>query len=203
MPLHDWNRVEDYVYHDFHTIWLIAIRRVLNGGVLPQGYYALAEQVTRTMGPDVLTLEMPGAPDGKGNGSAVPGNPSAHRLAVAEAPPRVQLTAQIPPRPARFRQKRIAIRHSSDNRLVAIIELVSPGNKAARHPFRSFVNKAVRAIEAGIHVLIIDPFPPGKRDPNGIHAAIWDELGGDPYSMPADKPLTLVAYEAAPTGPRC
>jgi hypothetical protein len=203
MPIHDWTRVEGYVYHDFHTGWLVAIRRVLNRGVLPAGYYALAEQSMRTMGPDVLTLESPGPDVPASNGAALPGNPSAPRLAVAEAPPRVQVIDRLPPRPTGFRQKRLAIRHSSGNRLVALIELVSPGNKAATHPFRSFVKKAVKALESRIHVLIIDPFPPGKRDPNGIHGAIWEELGGDPYTQPADKPLTLAAYEATRDGPGC
>jgi hypothetical protein len=27
-----------------------------------------------------------------------------------------------------------------------------------------------------IHMLIVDPFPPGPRDPNGVHAAIWQEM---------------------------
>ena len=59
MPLHDWTRVPAYVYHDFHTGLLVAVRRVLNAGVLPAGYYALADQSMRTMGPDVLTLGPP------------------------------------------------------------------------------------------------------------------------------------------------
>jgi hypothetical protein len=49
MPLHDWTRVPAYAYHDFHTGLLVAIRRVLNSGVLPEGYYARAEQSMRTM----------------------------------------------------------------------------------------------------------------------------------------------------------
>ena len=44
-------------------------------------------------------------------------------------------------------------------------------------------------------MLIIDPFPPGPRDPNGVHAAIWQEVQEDEFQLPADKPLTLVAYE--------
>jgi hypothetical protein len=44
MPLRDWTRVPGCVYHDFHTGFLVAIRRVLNSGVLPEGYYALADQ---------------------------------------------------------------------------------------------------------------------------------------------------------------
>jgi hypothetical protein len=204
MPLHDWTRIETYVYHHFHSFWLGAICRVLNRGqVLPAGFYAMAEQVTRTMGPDVLTLQTSPNPLLPPAGGVVPGNPLAVRVAVSESPPRAKVVGTAPPRKPGFRQRRVAIRHSSDDRLVALIELVSPGNKSATSPFRSFVGKAVRAIEAGIHLLVIDPFPPGKRDPNGVHGAIWEELGGDPYRQPNDKPLTVASYEANPEGPRC
>ncbi len=46
-----------------------------------------------------------------------------------------------------------------------------------------------------IHLLIVDPFPPSPRDPQGVHAAIWAEVKGDSFELPADRPLTLVAYE--------
>ncbi len=204
MPMHDWTRVETYVYHHFHSFWLGEICRILNRGrVLPAGYYAMAEQVTRTMGPDVLTLQIPTNPLLPQANGVVPGNPAATQIAVAETPPRVRMSGTAPPRTTGFKQKRIAIRHSSDDRLVSLIELVSPGNKSAKHPFQTFVGKAVRAIEAGIHILIIDPFPPGKRDPNGIHGAIWAVLGGEPYTQPTDKPLVVAAYDANPKGPRC
>lgn len=193
MPLHDWTRVGAYAYHDFHTEWLVAIRHVLNGGVLPPGYYARAEQTLRTMGPDVLTLQTrdPKPP---------PGTPAGTLLTVPAAPPRVAVAAVSAPRVPAFKQKRLAIRHSSDDRLIAIVELVSPGNKSSVQPLREFVKKIATAVDAGIHALVIDPFPPGKRDPNGIHGAIWPRLGGDPYTRPADKPLTLAAYESGDAG---
>lgn len=203
MPIHDWTRVEAFIYHDFHTGLLVALRRVLNSGVLPDGYYAMAEQTTRTMGPDVLTLELPPRQPTPAKGTGLTNMGNGVRLAVADAPPRVRVVARAAPRPVGFRQKRVTIRHKSDDRLVAIFELVSPGNKAATEPFRSFVRKAVRAIENGIHVLVLDPFPPGKRDPNGVHGAIWDALGGDPYTQPADKPLVVASYETNPAGPGC
>lgn len=190
MPLHDWTRVEAYAYHDFHTAWLIAIRRVLNDGVLPPGYYARAEQTLRTMGPDVLTLQTkdPAPPR---SGDTV--------LTVPAAPPRVAIAATGAPRVPAFAQKRLAIRHASDDRLVAIVELVSPGNKSSAQPLREFVKKVTVAVDAGIHALVIDPFPPGKRDPNGVHGAIWPRLGGEPYTRPPDKPLAVASYESGDT----
>jgi hypothetical protein len=76
-----------------------------------------------------------------------------------------------------------------------VVEIVSPGNKAGWNALRAFVEKACELLEHRVHLLLIDPFPPGPRDPNGIHAAIWEEIEDDPFQLPADKPLTLVAYE--------
>ena len=45
---------------------------------------------------------------------------------------------------------------------------------------------------------MIDLFPPTKRDPEGIHKAIWDEFEEEEFELPADKPLVLVAYDAGP-----
>jgi hypothetical protein len=95
----------------------------------------------------------------------------------------------------RCKKSSIAVRHESGDRLVAMFEIVSPGNKASRHAFRAFVVKACELLERRIHLLIVDPFPPTPRDPNGVHAAIWEEVEDDSFEPPADKPLTLVAYE--------
>jgi hypothetical protein len=150
------------------------------------------------MGPDVLALKArPRA------GPDVPvGNPAAARFAVAVAPPRVRVAAAAPAPPPRPRNH-LAVRHRSGDEVVAFIDLVSPGNKAAADAFRRFVNKAVRAVRAGVHLVVIDPFPPTPRDPAGVHGAIWPRLGGDPFTPPAGKPLTLAAYEAGFDGPRC
>ena len=45
---------------------------------------------------------------------------------------------------------------------------------------------------------MIDLFPPGKRDSQGIHKAIWDQFIEGDFELPAGKPLTLVAYDAQP-----
>jgi hypothetical protein len=96
-----------------------------------------------------------------------------------------------------YRRKKsaIAVRHVSGDRIVAMVEIVSPGNKATRHALNRFVDKACELLEYRIHLLIVDPFPPTPRDPNGIHAAIWQEIEANGFSLPAEKPLTLVAYE--------
>ncbi len=42
--------------------------------------------------------------------------------------------------------------------------------------------------------MVLDLHPPGPRDPQGIHGAIWAEVGDDRFRAPADRQLTLAAY---------
>jgi hypothetical protein len=90
---------------------------------------------------------------------------------------------------------RVTIRHP-DGDVVAVLEIISPGNKDSRHAIRAFARKAVEFLQAGVHLLIVDLFPPGPRDPQGIHKVIWDRLQDEPFALPPDKPLTVVAYAA-------
>jgi hypothetical protein len=97
----------------------------------------------------------------------------------------------------RRKQDAVAVRHVSGDRIVAMVEVVSPGNKAARNATRAFVQKVAELLEKGVHLLILDLHPPGKRDPDGIHGEIWQEIAGEEYTLPADRPVTLAAYENA------
>ncbi len=81
---------------------------------------------------------------------------------------------------------------------MAVIEILSPGNKNNQNALRAFVRKTADLIWQGIHVLVVDLFPPSDRDPQGIHKVIWDELGEMPFELPPDKPLTVAAYQATP-----
>ena len=49
-------------------------------------------------------------------------------------------------------------------------------NKFSNNELRTFVEKTSNMIAQGVHLLVIDLFPPSKRDPQGIHKAIWDEF---------------------------
>jgi hypothetical protein len=92
---------------------------------------------------------------------------------------------------------RVAVRHRHGH-IVAVVEIVSPGNKASTSELRTFVEKSSELIMQGIHLLVIDLFPPGKRDPQGIYKAIWDQFEEEDFELPTDKPLTLAAYDAGP-----
>jgi hypothetical protein len=188
-PIHDWTKVRAGTFHHFHQRWIGAIGDALNSGLLPEGYFALAEQRTRGPEPDVVTLKVPG--------TAAPPN-GASGIAAATLAPKTRFRMESDAANYARRADRIAIRHN-DGDLVGIIEIVSPGNKSSRFGFRSFVRKAIEFLNAGVHLLIVDLFPPSLRDPQGIHKAIWDCVEDVPFELPTDKPLTLASYVAGAT----
>ncbi|MBM3996012.1 MAG: hypothetical protein FJ303_17950 [Planctomycetes bacterium] len=62
MPVHDWTRASDGTFHDFHFSCVLEIKRALKRGILPKGYYVMAEQIGGDLGtPDALTLQAAGA----------------------------------------------------------------------------------------------------------------------------------------------
>jgi hypothetical protein len=93
----------------------------------------------------------------------------------------------------------IAVRHISGDHIVAVVEVISPGNKGSKSAFKALIDKACELLEHKIHLLILDLFPPTKRDPNGLHAALWEEIADESFTPPANEPLTLAAYESSVT----
>lgn len=194
MPIHDWSRVRAGKFHHFHNSWIYKISDRLNDGLLPPGFYAAGEQIAREVEPDVLTftaapVEAP--PSWRGDASV---------LAVEEHPPRVSFHVESEEAMLLCKQDRLVVHALDGDRVVAILEVVSLANKSSRHGIERFLYKAAAAIRQGIHLLIIDLYPPGSSDPQGMHVALWDHLFGV-QSVPADigsRPLTLASYRAAP-----
>jgi hypothetical protein len=196
MPVHEWTRVDAGIFHDFHHAWIEEIKRALNSGILPDEYYALAEQFAGGLGPDVLTLEGPSShPSEETDFPASSTDAGSAGGGVLLASPSTQLTAETDMEFYRRKQNVVIVRHVSGDRVVAVVEIISPGNKAARRPFRSLVEKAADLLDQQVHLLIVDVLPHGRRDRHGVHAAIWDEIAGQPYEAPAERPLTLASYE--------
>jgi hypothetical protein len=94
------------------------------------------------------------------------------------------------------RRRTVVIRHVSNHKIVAMIEIVSPGNRSSQRELEELLDKLVSAINQGHHLLVIDLFPPTRVAPAGIHGALLDALSGGQYEPPPDRPLTLSAYSA-------
>src|SRR5262249_23189180 len=151
MPIHDWTRVLDGSFHAFHYQWGSRLVAALNGGLLPPGYSAMAEQIATRMQTDVLTLHRtnPGA-------TALTNGPGG--VAIADVPPRARLRLrpdpQRRPRQLKRRPKSVVVRHKSDHRIVAVIEIVSPANKDRRDSVRVLASKVVQFIESNVSALV-------------------------------------------------
>ncbi len=198
MPIHDWTRVDAGIFHDFHLAWISELRKALNSGILPSGYYALAEQVAGSVEPDVLTLQGNGQSAEESSGAD--SESSGGTLTLVRTVPQARFTMPLTIPDYVSRRRTLVIHHVSGDRIVALLEIVSPGNKASQHAFHTFIEKAVGMLARGYHLLVVDLHPPTPRDPQGIHAVIAAELGGPPFTPPAGQPLTVASYEAASPG---
>jgi hypothetical protein len=134
-----------------------------------------------------------------GSAPASPIQPQNGQGGLLVAPPKARLAAEASLDFYLAKQKIVAVRHISDDDVVAIAEIVSPGNNSSQKGLQSFISKAAYLVDKGVHLLLIDLIPPTPRDANGIHGVLWSFLTGQSYSALSDKPLTLAAYECAET----
>jgi len=186
MPIHDWSKVEAGLFHHFHQQWSGELCDALNSGVSPKGFFALIEQKAIWREPDVLTL--------KGRTIDEPVPETSGSSGVSLAPPKTRYIVRESETEAYARKaNRIGVRNRRGE-LVAVIEIVSPGNKDSRRAITAFVNKTVEFLDRGIHVLIVDLIPPTSRDPHGIHKRIWDEFQDDDFVLSPDELLTFASY---------
>jgi hypothetical protein len=165
MPIHDWTRMLDGDFHHFHQRWIQAIADALNDGTLPDGYFALSDQNSGGPIPDVVTLRSAKKPRREIGGG----------IAVATAPPSAKLIAKLEAGVYAKRADRIVIRRGRGE-VVSIIEIVSPGNKHSTTAIWKFIEKTGDLFHQGIHMLVVDLFPPTPRDPDGLQQLICDEI---------------------------
>jgi hypothetical protein len=137
---------------------------------------------------DILTLKGPEPLTGNTAGGSA-------GVALAAAPPQVsrRLVAAPVPRP-----RTLAIRHVSGHHVVALVEIVSPANFDRPSRVRTFARKGTDALECGIHLLVMDLFPPGRHAPRGLPERVWRRLTRRTYALPDGQPLTVAAFVAGP-----
>ena len=167
--LHPWK--------SFHSAWAASITRLLNAGVLPEGYYA-APNLDRG-GPveiDVAALGGPELPDGS---FARQWSPDAPAAAVAvEWPDADAIEVEI-------------FSRDGDPPLVAAIELVSPANKDRPTARQAFAEKCADYLRHGCGVVVVDAVSTRRAN---LHDALLAELGAEPF--PAGGSLSVVAYRS-------
>src|SRR5688572_6310047 len=112
MPIHDWTSVKAGIYHNFHVLWTTSITNRLNAGLLPAGFFAMAEQIIGDPEADVVTLQ------------AAPGRklPARSNGGVAVAPmrPNTRFVLPFPPDQQRYahKAKQVVVRQKDQLTLV-------------------------------------------------------------------------------------
>lgn len=163
----------------FHGAWA-AMARLLNGGVLPPGYYAVP--FLDREGPvevDVATVrESDPASGGPGGGPSWA--PTSPALAVAVEWPtgddvRVEVYAD-----------------DGDPRMAAAVELVSPRDKDRPRSRDAFATKGAGYLQRGCGLVVVDAVTTRRAD---LHADLLAALGADATSM-ASPSLSAVSYRA-------
>ena len=199
MPLHDWTRVDDERYHDFHNGWIIEIRNALNGGLLPDDCEAASESTisinrddpddgVREAMPDVGTLRFD-------EPSYDPATDEGAVLAVAEAPPKVAVELSLDD--ARPRPKRVLIRRGGGE-LIAAIEIASPSNLTTEAPRQVLADKCRDLLRGGVHVCVFDPFPAAGRRPTLESLTVEDAAAEWQESRSPDEGLAASYVSGGP-----
>ncbi len=116
---------------------------------------------------------------------------------LVDAGPGAELADKSPASDPARRADCIAVRRG-EGRLVAVVEVVSPADKGSAARLGSLVESVAALVGRGVHVLLVDLFPPGLHDPRGVHNAIWDTIDPEELEIPADRPLAVAAYDSGP-----
>src|SRR5262245_21600472 len=93
-------------------------------------------------------------------------------------------------------RRTLSIRQLGDHRLVAMLEVIAPANKARASDVQEFLDKAESALGCGVHLLLVDLLPPGPHDPRGLPVALWERFSGS-AELPPGEAVTLASFIAA------
>ena len=193
MAVHDWSKVVAGNFHDFHQAWIAAIRFALNDGLLPNGFYAMAEQVAKGPIPDLLALQ---SRQEETIGEAWDFSKSSGVMTLADRQPKVRYVETADEDIYALRADHVTIRHKNGDRIVAYIEIVSSGNKNSEGSLDKLIEKLSEALDRRCHLMVIDLHHPQTHDPRGVHAAFWEFVQGTAHGVTEDQPLGVSSYRA-------
>jgi len=145
VPIHDWSQVPAGLFHHFHQSWSIRIADALNAGRLPSGVEALIEQRVGLREAGILSIERRQR-DGR--------YPERNGGVVTLERPVARIVQRSDRHMYAARANRIVVRHHL-GRMIAVIEIVSPGAEAHERDFRT---KRDEYLAAGVlEYVIVDP----------------------------------------------
>jgi Protein of unknown function (DUF4058) len=190
MPLRDHFHppLKDRVHWEgFHSAWTNTIVRHLNTRLLPPRYRSEPQvHLGALVEVDVATFE---EETGLTGAEAANGGVAT----AVWAPPRPAQTFAVDLHAPDVFEVRVYDDQRS-SRLVAAVELVSPGNKDRREHREAFVVKCAAYLRQRVAVMVVDVIT--ERHAN-LHAALLEALGRTDHNpWPADVHLYAVAYRA-------
>ena len=149
-------------WRGFHSRFLVAISDVLMQE-LPAGYYAEIEQHVWLEGEEFDERLGFAYPDAYVAGDRSGGG-GVSAAVIASAPtPEVTFTKPAKKKTAKY----LSITDAAKNRVITVIELLSPANKASGSGRESYLSKRNEYILSGTHLVEIDLLREGDRLPLG------------------------------------
>jgi hypothetical protein len=179
-------------WESFHAVWAVTLMEWLNR-LLPRRFIAeVHTHLGSRVEADVAEFERAPEPeDEPPNGPGL----GAGGTAVAVQPYAPPVTSMV--LPAVFPDDlEVQVRDERDDgRLVAVIELISPGNKDRDEARRAFAAKCAAYLQRGIGLIVADIVT--SRQAN-LHDALIDLLNlGSQFHVPRETGVYAVAYRPA------
>lgn len=156
--------IEGQIWGDFHTTFLTVVRELLAPRLLPNYVVHVeqfvwlvedGEEVRRIVGPDVYVsdrdvgLPLPGGMDSGETTTAVVLRPVLNRI----------------PMPDRLEQHFLTIRDKRWQRVVTVLELLSPWNKSRGDGRQQYLNKRLNLLQSEVNLVELDLLRGGVRLP--------------------------------------
>jgi hypothetical protein len=178
-------------WESFHSRWVNSMADLLNK-ILPRRFFAEVQtRLGSRVEADVAEFEW--LDEGKFEET---GNGAGGGLAVQTWAPPVATLAMPAVFPDSFE---VQVRDERDDaRLVAVVELVSPGNKDRPETRLAFASKSVSYLQRGIGLIVVDIVTEKHFN---LHNELLPLLNLDTrFAMPDDPPLYAVAYRPTRQG---
>jgi hypothetical protein len=170
-------------WESFHVNWAGAIADDLNESLLPEGYFA---EEHAHLGPFV-EIDVATFTDSQTSAERAGGTATLHIRAWAPPAPPLVVPAAFPDA-----FEVLVFENEGGSRLVAAIELVSPGNKDRDGHRQAFAIKCASYLCQGVSLMVIDIVTTRRAN---LHNEIMRLLGhGEGSLLPAEASLYGVAY---------
>ena len=177
MPIHDWSNVNDGMFHWFHQRW---IGSIANGSTVAGCRKASMPSANFT--PMRLSPMCWPSKIVRRNGPGQWASSKGFGVALPESPPKTRFTWEA--EKEWYLPRKISLPCAASTAFWCGDRDRLAGQQIEPGAVPQIPQKTIELLDQGVHVIVIDFFPPTPRDPQGIHQAIWSEkYDGDSTSI--------------------